>query len=384
MKQFSKRILTAAAGLMAMGLLVQAQTPAPAPAAAPAPAPPTWSVGPIDFSGLIDGYFTGNFNKPLSRTTQLYNFNTQANQFGLSLAKLTMSHDADPVGFRVDLGYGNTMDIVNAGESTASKLIEQAFVSWKPKSGRGFDLDFGKFVTSAGAEVIESKDNWNYSHSLLFAWAIPYYHMGLRATLPSMGKLTLGAQVVNGWNNTVDNNTGKTIGITAVVAGKKATWSNVYYTGPENSNTNTGWRNLYDTNLLLTPSDKANFYINYDYGQNAFGGKTTTAKWTGIAGAAKFQLNGVFALTPRYEWFDDEQGFATGTTQKLQEFTITAEVKSAAGLFWRFEYRHDHSDHAFFEDNKLPVGATANVGGFTKKNMDTLTAAVVAYFGPKR
>ena len=33
----------------------------------------------------------------------------------------------------------------------------------------------------AGAEVIETHSNWNYSRSLLFAWAIPYYHMGLRA-----------------------------------------------------------------------------------------------------------------------------------------------------------------------------------------------------------
>ena len=39
-------------------------------------------------------------------------------------------------------------------------------------------MDFGKFVTSAGAEVIESKDNWNYSRSLLFAYAIPYWHFG--------------------------------------------------------------------------------------------------------------------------------------------------------------------------------------------------------------
>jgi len=35
-------------------------------------------------------------------------------------------------------------------------------------------MDLGKFVTSAGAEVIEAKDNWNYSRSLLFVNAIPY------------------------------------------------------------------------------------------------------------------------------------------------------------------------------------------------------------------
>jgi hypothetical protein len=29
-------------------------------------------------------------------------------------------------------------------------------------------------VTPLGAEMIETKDNWNYSRSLLFALAIPY------------------------------------------------------------------------------------------------------------------------------------------------------------------------------------------------------------------
>ena len=38
--------------------------------------------------------------------------------------------------------------------------------------GRGLTLDVGKFVTQHGAEVIESKDNWNYSRSFMFALAI--------------------------------------------------------------------------------------------------------------------------------------------------------------------------------------------------------------------
>ena len=43
-----------------------AQAPAPAPAAAPAAAP-TWSVGPMDISGLIDGYYSYNANRPSER-----------------------------------------------------------------------------------------------------------------------------------------------------------------------------------------------------------------------------------------------------------------------------------------------------------------------------
>ena len=176
--------LFAGSCLLAIASLAFAQdqpAPAPAPAAAPAPPPaPTWSVGPIDFSGLIDGYVTGNFNHPntggVPGQNGLYNFNVEANQFSLSMAKLTMSHDPDPIGFRVDLGFGRAFDIILASEPSApvsfARNIEQAYVAVKSK--KGLEADFGQFVTSAGAEVIEAKDNWNYSRSILFAWAVPY------------------------------------------------------------------------------------------------------------------------------------------------------------------------------------------------------------------
>ena len=81
-------------------------------------------------------------------------------------------------------------------------------MSLKPPKAKGFELDFGKFVTSAGAEVIEAKDNWNYSRSLLFVNAIPYWHFGARTSLPVSKTETIGFQLVNGWNNITKNNGG--------------------------------------------------------------------------------------------------------------------------------------------------------------------------------
>lgn len=352
----------------------------PAAASAPAAAPPSvWSVGGIDFSGLVDGYYTFNPNHPQSADhvpgqNGLYNFNLQANQFSLSMAKLTMSHDADPIGFRVDLGFGRAFDIIHGSEPNNSngflRNIEQAYVSAKSK--KGYEIDFGQFVTSAGAEVIEAKDNWNYSRSILFAWAIPYYHFGVRTVIPVGSHFTGGVQVVNGWNNLEDNNTGKTLGFVGNFTSKKITWNNDYYTGPENFGTNKGWRNLYDTILLFTPADKFNAYLNFDYGSNAFatGGKAT---WKGIAGAAKFQLTDKIAISPRAEWFTDTNGFSTGTAQSLKEFTITGEYKWAQGLLARLEYRYDKSDKNFFQ---------RGVEGLTD-HQQTITLGMIAFFGPK-
>ena len=159
----------------------------------------------MDISGLIDGYYSYNANRPSDaangQVNDLYNFNDKTDQFNLSEARLTLNHDPDPVGAHVDVFYGRTNTLINGGSHDQGDYIEQAFLSLKPPKAKGFELDFGKFVTSAGAEVIESKDNWNYSRSILFAWAIPYYHFGLRTSMPVSKVDTIGVQVVNGWNN---------------------------------------------------------------------------------------------------------------------------------------------------------------------------------------
>jgi hypothetical protein len=76
-----------------------AQTPAPAPASRP------WSVGAFDVSGLLDGYYSFNFNHPASGFNTLRNFEVKANQFSLNMAKLSVTHAPDPVGFTLDLGW---------------------------------------------------------------------------------------------------------------------------------------------------------------------------------------------------------------------------------------------------------------------------------------
>lgn len=364
-----------------------AQTPAPAtpaqtepPAATPAPATPpatpVWSVGGIDFSGLVDGYYSLNFNHPASLTNQVRNFDVRANQFSLNMAKLSLEHTPDPVGFRVDFGFGRAFEIFHATEPLSSSVfrnIEQAFISFKPAQAKGLQVDFGKFVTSAGAELTETNLNWNYSRSLLFANG-PYYHFGLRTAMPLNKNLTVGAQVVNGWNNVEDNNTGKTVGLTDSLTIGKVVWSNNYYFGPEKTGVNQGYRHFYDTVLTLTNSDKANFYINFDYGvdKNVDRG---SKRFLGIAGAFHYAPTTWFSLTPRAEWYNDADGFITGTRQKLKEFTMTGEFKMAQGFLTRLEYRRDWSDQPFFDRG----AGTANY-----KNQDTVLIGFVAFFGPKR
>lgn len=351
------------------------QTPA-APAPAPAPDPPAKSAltqGGIDFTFMFDGYANKSFNNPDSGFNQLRNFDLRANTAHVNMGMITIDRAPAPVGFHLDVGFGQTFDVIHSTDRApeAFKYFKQAYISVKPKSWHGVQIDAGEFVTSAGAEVIETNMNWNYSRSLLFAWAIPYYHFGVRASVP-IGKFTAGVQVVQGWNNIYDNNSGKTVGLTGAYAWKKVTWFHNYYVGPEKTNINKGIRQLYDTTVLVNATDKLSYYVNFDYGRDKNIGEGA-AQWTGIAGAARYAFTSKFAVAGRLELFDDMDGFSTGTAQKVKEATLTGEYKMCSWLMTRLEFRDDWSNQPYFQKNSG-----------TAKSQPTILLGLVAVIGPKK
>ena len=174
--------------------------------------------------------------------------------------------------------------------------------------------------------------------------------------------------LVNGWNDVVDNNSGKTWGLSATLKpSAKLTLVQNFIGGPEQKDDAHDKRFLTDTVLTVTPTEKVSLMANYDYGKDKVAG--TDVKWQGIALYARLQATPWWALTPRFEWFDDTDGFATGTAQKVKEFTITTEQKLRGNLLTRVEYRRDFSDQPFFTKNGLP-----------KKSQDNITVGLIYVF----
>jgi hypothetical protein len=347
--------------------------PPPAPPSAPAAA---WVYKGFSASGYLDAYYNLNFNDPSNRISQDMALNTTSNQLSLNSVTGSFQLDPAPLGFRVDTGYGRTYDAFYNSEpkhTDWSQYLLNAFVSYKVKEWKGLQFDFGKFVTSAGAEVTETYLNWNYSRSLLFALG-PYYHTGLRVTMPVDSNWTLGTQVVTGWNLVRDNNTGKTIGINSsnTLARGKVTIANNYYAGPENDNANAGWRNFYDLVVTATESQKLATYLNVDIGSNR-NIDHTMSRFYGIAGAGRYQILHTFAISPRLEYYCDCDGFWSGVPQHLKEFTLTGERKLNDSLIARLEWRRDWSDKPFFQSGGAPLALD---------HQSMLTLGVVLLFKP--
>ena len=306
----------------------------------------------IEFSGLVDGYYMWAANEV---DPQLRAFALGHNSFSLNYAEVAIGKpvsETSRAGFQLDFGAGDTADVVNSFEPGGPdylKHVQQAYVSYLVPAGQGLTVDFGKFVTPHGAELIESHTNYNYSRGLLFTLAIPFYHTGVRAVYPATDKVTLTGFLVNGWNNVIDNNSDKTDGVgVAIAPTDRLSISQTYMVGKEGSSDD-GVRHLYDALVTYTATDRLSILGNVDYGQDEIGG--ADAQWYGVAVGLKYQLNDVWAVSPRYELLKDDDGWATGLSQTVQEVTLTADYQPAPGFLTRFEVRTDFSDEDYFTDS---------------------------------
>ncbi len=351
------------------------------------------SIGDIKVTGLVDGYYSFNFNHPASGYNTLRNFESKAEQFSLNMAELSLHKDTsddDVIGFRVDLGFGRAWDIFHAtdpGDRVIQRRIPQAFVSLRPKGWGGFQVDFGKFYTSVGAELTENVYTWHYGRGYMYTNG-PYYHYGMRMTKPLSDNFSVGFQLVNGWNNVEDNNTGKTMGFNAAYTTDKFSWLFNSYIGPEKGPGQPGWRQIYDTVLNLTPTDWFTGYIDYYHGREAqaYSAGGPDANWDAIGVSGKFNMNPTNFVAFRYEFYGDHQGFPTGYGSQinLQSFTATLSHTWQGGLEMRAEYRRDMSDHPFFEHGNQGQPLNPGFGTYTPgpyKHQDTLTMGFIFSFG---
>ncbi len=363
----TRRLLAAAVlnAALAGPVLAQQPTPAPTPApeATPAPEP-----AKIDVGGYVDTYYGYNFNKvdPLLRS-----FDVQHNTFVLSAAEVNFTKAPtkdSPVGFRTDLFFGRAADLTAAFEPSSDgkevfKHVQQAYVSLL--TGK-VQWDAGKFVTPAGAEVIESQDNWNYTRSILFGYAIPFYHLGVRASVPVSDKVSLGGYLLNGWNNASEINGNKTVGLSATVKPSASlTWVANYLVGKETAGSSEN-RHLFDTTLTVAATSKLSLMANVDYG------KEGEVSWWGVAAYAKLQATPAWALVGRYEYLDDSDGGFMTIGSKAQSLTLTSDHLIAGALKARLEYRLDFTDGDFFEKSD---------GSLTDKQSTVTVGLVYAFTG---
>jgi Putative beta-barrel porin-2, OmpL-like. bbp2 len=262
-------------------------------------------------------------------------------------------------GFRVDLTVGGAIPEktqsfgLSVGQSAD---LQQALLSYILPVGTGLRLDFGKFVTHMGYEVIEGYDGYNdnYSRSFLFNYAIPFTHTGAKVTYARSERLSAMLMVVNGWDNVRDNNSGKSVGaqLTLVPVSPLTVYLN-YIGGPEKTDTSGFRRNTFDVVANWKVLKQLTLGVNGDYGVESGASLTKPgddAVWKGIAGYARYDVTNRFTLALRGETLRDEGGtrLGTGAAATVTEATLTPTCKFTDRFLFRGDVRFDRSNRDIF------------------------------------
>jgi hypothetical protein len=384
-----------------------AASPAPSPSPSPTPAP-----NPFQPSAYVDGGFvTGSANGPrgVLNTRVFDNVN---NVPQLQTLNLTAAYNG-PIGGKVELNTGTDAIVIHSypfnptlicplGPFTCTAPyniqsdLTQAYASFTLSK---FTLIAGKFETLAGAEVIESPNDLDFSRSILFGYAVPFTHTGGRLTFAASPTLSLIVGANRGWDTTygltaaqlakigapagtpADNSTltmeyglafNPSSALSLTVQGYNGRQEDWLYSGCALSTGCT--RSLLDTVATWHVNSALTVTGNFDAGQQTgtcspsfvFTGGTLdcgsgvgTVTWTGLAGYVSEAFSSNFTLTARYEGFIDAQGFriANGVGTRWSEGTLTAQYAPSPHFTFRAEVRADNASQPIFLSIKPPTFA---------------------------
>ncbi|HEY4671129.1 MAG TPA: porin [Gemmatimonadaceae bacterium] len=329
----------------------------------------------IALNAFVSSAYQYNGNRPTSGTNSYRVFDFNDNSFNLDVAELVVQiapSKPNDAGFRVDLAGGNSIPQVSkAQDQTVAQFdLQQVFASYIAPLGSGLRFDVGKYVTHMGYELIEGYDGYNdnYSRSILFGYAIPFTHTGVKASYAFSSKLAGMVEVVNGWDLVHDNNRAKSVGaqLALTPVARLSVFLN-WISGAELANDNHSRRNVFDIAATLKPTSILTLGVNGDYGMEDGTSQVTPgsdAKWMGIAGYATVAATSKFSIALRGETFHDDGGTRLGTTTKatLSELTLTPAYKFTNHVVLRGEARFDKAnqpilaDGGAFNDNQKTLG----------------------------
>ncbi|MCC7541583.1 MAG: porin [Deltaproteobacteria bacterium] len=358
----------------------------------------------LHVEGFVDVYAMVHLQEPegLERTgmfgdgdpsIRLRAFDARPAEIALAYAELAVWMPAEPVGFRIDLGFGPTAWTVHAGErgpddfeigTAIFNTIQQAYGTALLPVGRGLVLDVGKFVAPFGLELIEARDGWAYSRSVVFTHALPFYHFGIHLGYTASAAFGADLYLVNGWNNVFESNTAKTFGIRLRGRfGDVAAWTLGYLGGPEDRE-DEHFRHCASLTLTVRPVPALSLGLDAVVGADAYvAGYSITgdelerdSTWMGATLAMRYAVSEVFAAAVRGGVLRDDGGLATGEEQTLYEATFTLELRYATNMIVRLEYRHDQSSEEPFVDDAATDSAEARLTG----SQDTFTLAAIVGF----
>lgn len=336
MRHTTRAITAAVIVAIAPRLLLAADAPAAAPAA---PAVPglsdlltSWG---LTTSGDIAAsyYHSNGYPGPAWR-----GFDQDHDTFQLDEAGLQLGYQPKTgIGGFVDVIAGTDAQILNENESGSGSSIDvrQAYLQYATGP---LTIIAGKYVTMAGAEVINPSANSNFSRSLLFWELEPLDHTGFRATYAVTDTVSVSVGVNNGWNYTDLSTSGSKTGEfnATYTPNKMLSFALTGYFGKDDVIYDDQKLSLIDFVGTYNVTSALTLILNADMKQvsgNGLGGNDATQHINGFAGYANYGINDSMRVSFRGEYLDyiavghAFEGTLTFGYTPVKNFEVRAELR---------------------------------------------------------
>ncbi len=305
----------------------------------------------LDSAGLtVSGYIAASYSASNGYPFNIHQFDVNHNTFQLDQAGFQVAYQPkEGFGALVDVIAGEDAKILHQAEAnnfndTSTFDLRQAFLQYATGN---LTVMAGKFVTLAGAEVINPTLNTNFSRSILFFDSEPLTHTGIRAAY-AMGEFTFTGGVNNGWNTTTTNYGSKTGELSVAYAPASKLFAvsvNAYFGKNEAYDAE---KTLIDVVATYNVTSALSLVLNFDWDQQDDAlvddaGGLHDASWNAAALYVNYAINDQFRVSLRGEYLDDEDGFVTGAHQTLKEGTLTVGYAPVKNFELRAEVRYDKS-----------------------------------------
>jgi hypothetical protein len=162
----------------------------------------------VTVGGYVDTYFGYDFSQPSSKDRPYFVSSARHNEFNINLAFVDVKYSGERVRGAFKPAIGTFMASNYAAEPAMYRNILEANVGIKLFKTKDIWLDAGVFVSPFTNESPISMDQLAYTRSYAPEY-VPYYISGLKLTTPLSDKFTAYFYLLNGWQNIVENNLGK-------------------------------------------------------------------------------------------------------------------------------------------------------------------------------
>ncbi|MDM4772942.1 outer membrane beta-barrel protein [Solimonas sp. SE-A11] len=320
----------------------------------------------VTLDGYISGGYTYGFNdeNPAGADLQFRQFDGNTDSFDLNQAAFTLAKlPAQGAGGMVNVIAGEDAKVLSAayGDGIQNINVTQAFLQY---ATGGLTVMGGRFVTLAGAEVINDTQNANISRGLLFTNVQTLVHTGVRASYKMGGATLYGGLSNAGFGGLSfvpvppgpaiplgpDADTQKTVELGFSLApSAKSSFSLVGYHSSDNAFPVE--ETLIDAVFSLQATDTLQLVLNADYrvSKPDAAGIDDQKVW-GLAAYGNMKLGDKTRGSLRVEYVDISDSFVLGTDTNAQSYTLTLGHKLADNLEILGELRYDMADDDVFVD----------------------------------